>query len=45
MTTIQVPKDIVNQYTILSAKVNKRRNKIIEKALLEYLEKYKEKEL
>lgn len=41
MTTIQISKDIVNEYTILSVKMNERRNKVIEKALLEYLENHK----
>jgi len=44
LTTIAVPKEIINKYTILSIEKNKRRNKLIVEALEEYLKKNDKKD-
>lgn len=36
-TTIRVDKDIINQFTILSAKTNRKRHELINEALELYL--------
>ena len=41
MTTISVPKKIINEYKILSVILNEQRNKLIENALQEFLDKNK----
>ena len=41
MTTISVPKKIINEYKILSVTLNEQRNKLIENALQEFLDKNK----
>lgn len=41
MTTISVPKKIINEYKILSVMLNEQRNKLIENALQEFLDKNK----
>ena len=41
MTTISVSKNLINEYKILSVTLNEQRNKLIEIALQEFLDKNK----
>ena len=41
MTTISVPKKIINEYKILSVRINEQRNKLIDNALQEFLDQNK----
>jgi metal-responsive CopG/Arc/MetJ family transcriptional regulator len=41
-TTVQLPKEIVNEYTILAVKMGMRRGDVIRLALKEFLDKNKD---